>query len=144
MFLGSNILHGIMVQVFSVHQQSVGEFIFSERVCNALITNRDILVDIPFLTLSLQVVASLRSYLQVCHTCHPAALRVTLHYRSRAPDPRTATAVCAAPRCWWWSPPGWCLSWSMASPGRRPVESSPSQVSHQESSRAIITTANDP
>lgn len=57
-----------MVQVFSIHQQSVGEFIFSERVCNALITNRDILVDIPFLTLSLQVVASLRSYLQVCHT----------------------------------------------------------------------------
>ena len=53
-----------MVQIFSVHQQSVGEFIFSDIVCNALITNRDILVDIPFLTLSLQVVATIRRYLQ--------------------------------------------------------------------------------
>ena len=53
-----------MVQIFSVHQQSVGEFIFSDRVCNAMITNRDILVDIPFLTLSLQVVATIRRYLQ--------------------------------------------------------------------------------
>ena len=53
-----------MVQVFSVHQQSVGEFIFSDRVCNALVTNRDILADIPFLTLSLQVVATIRSFLQ--------------------------------------------------------------------------------
>ena len=55
-----------MVQIFSVHQNSVGEFIFSDRVCSALITNRDILVDIPFLTLSLQVVATIRNYLQVC------------------------------------------------------------------------------
>jgi len=62
--LGSNILHGIMVQIFSVNQNSVGEFIFSDRVCSALITNRDILVDIPFLTLSLQVVATIRNYLQ--------------------------------------------------------------------------------
>ena len=53
-----------MVQIFSVHQQSVGEFIFSDRICNALVTNRDILVDIPFLTLSLQVVATIRRYLQ--------------------------------------------------------------------------------
>ena len=57
-----------MVQIFSVHQNSVGEFIFSDRVCSALITNRDILVDIPFATLSLQVVATIRNYLQVCHS----------------------------------------------------------------------------
>ena len=54
-----------MVQTFSVHQQSVGSFIFSDRVCDALVTSRDILVDIPFLTISLQVVATIRNYLQV-------------------------------------------------------------------------------
>ena len=62
--------------------------------------------------------------------------RVTLHC-CRAPEPRTATAASAAPRCWWCSPRGWCQSWSTASPDTRRVESSPSQVSHQESSGLI-------
>ena len=59
-----------MVQTFSVHQQSVGSFIFSDRVCEALVTSRDILVDIPFLTISLQVVATIGNYLQVTRSLH--------------------------------------------------------------------------
>ena len=62
--LGCNILHAVMVQIFSIHQQSVGRFVFSESVCNILITNRDILTDVPFLTISLQVVATVRAVLQ--------------------------------------------------------------------------------
>ena len=53
-----------MVQIFSIHQQSVGRFVFSETVCNLLITNRDILTDVPFLTISLQAVATVRAVLQ--------------------------------------------------------------------------------
>ena len=126
-----------MVQIFYVHQQSVGEFIFSDRVCIALITTRDILVDIPFLTLSLQVVATIRNYLQVCDQSSPAPYGILC---CRAPGPRTVTAASAAPRRWWCSPPGWSPSWSMASQGRRRVEPSPSQVSHQGSSQTIITS----
>ena len=62
--LGCNILHAVMVQIFSIHQQSVGRFVFSETVCNILLTNRDILTDVPFLTISLQAVATVRAVVQ--------------------------------------------------------------------------------
>jgi len=62
--IGCNLLHTVMVQIFSVHQQSQGSCIFSADVCKLVFTNRDILVDVPFFTISLQIIATLRNVTQ--------------------------------------------------------------------------------
>jgi len=62
--IGCNILHTVLVQIFSVHQQSHQSFIFSADVCKLVFTNRDILVDVPFFTISMQIIATLRNVIQ--------------------------------------------------------------------------------
>jgi len=47
--------------VFLVHQQSTGNFLFSARLCEVIQLNQAVLQDIPFTTISLQLITSLRT-----------------------------------------------------------------------------------
>jgi len=58
--LGSNLLQGVLVQVFMLHQQSTGLFLFSHTLCQVIQVNQAVLQDIPFTTISLQLIATLR------------------------------------------------------------------------------------
>jgi len=58
--LGSNLLHSVLVQIFLVHQQSIGSFLFSETLCSVIQVNQSILQDVPFTTISLQLIVTLR------------------------------------------------------------------------------------
>jgi len=58
--LGSNLLHGVLVQIFLVHQQSSGNFLFTEKLCGVIQMNQAVLQDVPFSTISLQLMVSLR------------------------------------------------------------------------------------
>jgi len=74
--LASNILHCLLVQVFSVHQQVTGSFLFTEKLCTVIQTNHGILSDVGFPTCCLQLVMTLRGLrkLRVTHTASCAAL----------------------------------------------------------------------
>eukprot|EP00092_Neocalanus_flemingeri_P032353 GFUD01035176.1.p1 GENE.GFUD01035176.1~~GFUD01035176.1.p1 ORF type:complete len:328 (+),score=47.83 GFUD01035176.1:64-1047(+) len=58
--LGSNLLHGVLVQIFLVHQQSSGSFVFTETLCGVIQVNQAVLQDVPFSTISLHLMVSLR------------------------------------------------------------------------------------
>ena len=57
---GSNLLHGVLVQIFLVHQQSSGSFVFSDRLCGVIQVNQAVLQDVPFIIISLQLMVSLQ------------------------------------------------------------------------------------
>ena len=64
-FIGIGILHAVLVQIFTIHQQYEGSFGFTLNVCHALVCIRDILSDVPFLTIALQIIFTLRNALMV-------------------------------------------------------------------------------
>ena len=57
---GSNLLHGVLVQIFLVHQQSSGSFLFTDRLCGVIQVNQAVLQDVPFIIISLQLMVSLQ------------------------------------------------------------------------------------
>ena len=65
-FIGSNLLHSVLVQIFLVHQQSIGSFLFSETLCSVIQVNQSILQDVPFTTISLQLIVTLRRLMKEC------------------------------------------------------------------------------
>jgi len=58
--LGSNLLNGVLVQIFLVHQQSYGAFLFTDTLCEVIQVNQAVLQDVPFTTICLQLIVSLR------------------------------------------------------------------------------------
>jgi len=58
--LGSNLLNGVLVQIFLVHQQSYGAFLFTDTLCQVIQVNQAVLQDVPFTTICLQLIVSLR------------------------------------------------------------------------------------
>ena len=62
---GLNILDTVLVQIFLLHQQSHGSFVFSPDVCNFVFSFRHILSDIPFLTISIQLIEAFRKVVKV-------------------------------------------------------------------------------
>ena len=56
-----------MVQIFSVHQQSVQHFAFSSRLCQILQVNHLVLMDVPFITIALLIVLILRKISKVAN-----------------------------------------------------------------------------
>jgi len=53
--LASNLLHALLVQVFGVHQQVTGSFLFTEKLCTLIQINDGVLSAIPFPTACLQL-----------------------------------------------------------------------------------------
>jgi len=82
---GIGILHAVLVQIFTIHQQYEGSFVFTLNVCHALVCIRDILSDVPFLTIALQIIFTLRNALMKtnasyshCSVCSKQVLIVFL------------------------------------------------------------------
>lgn len=57
---GCSLLHSVMVEIFSVQQQSLQQFNYSPRLCQVIIINHLVLMDVPFITIALLLAITLR------------------------------------------------------------------------------------
>jgi len=82
--LSSNLLHALLVQVFGVHQQVTGSFLFTEKLCTLIQINDGVLSAVPFPTACLQLMVCVRSLRRTrqpytyCHLCCGALMVVAL------------------------------------------------------------------
>jgi len=86
--LSSNLLHALLVQVFGVHQQVTGSFLFTEKLCILIQINDGVLSTVPFPTACLQLMVCIRSLRRTrqpytyCHLCCGALMVVALPWIS--------------------------------------------------------------
>jgi len=82
--LASNLLHALLVQVFGVHQQVTGSFLFTEKLCTLIQINDGVLSAVPFPTACLQLMVCVRSLRRTrqpytyCHLCCGALMVIAL------------------------------------------------------------------
>ena len=85
---GCSLLHSVMVEIFSVQQQSLQQFNFSPRLCQVIIINHLVLMDVPFITIALLLAITLRRLSKVSEDiCLP------LPRQKLVQKPKTNTAL---------------------------------------------------